>query len=360
MIQCTSFIAVVIVINTLTYCSAESVYCVTPTTASRSRCPHITYCATLSHYAQEAQLYFTSDATIVFLPGNHTLDRDITVANVANLTIRGQSPIARVICNGPVGFHFTNTTNLNILSLAFTSCNMSWSYAGRRTGNSALFLQSTLYAKLVNCSFHANLGIALAVIHTIIAVAENEFVHNQCGRWSFTKIRGLGCGITALNSTLTFTGNTTFFNNSQTGSCYYCPRVIGNCFFYCAGAIWASASSLHFHGTNNFIGNRAESGSGGAIHVENNMSLSFNGSNTFSHNTAGYDGGAIDSYKNVVFTFIGVSNFIHNSAQRFGGAIRANSNTSLNFTGTSNFTHNSAVYDSTHNSAGYGDGGVHI
>ena len=285
---------------------------------------------------------------MVFLPGDHVLDRNITVANVANLTIRGQSPIARVIHNGSVGFRFTNTTNLNILSLAFTSYNRSWSCASHPTGNSALFLQSTQYAKLVNCSFHDNLGIALAVYHTIISLAENnEFVHNQCECWSFSKMRGLGCGITALDSTLTFTGNTTFFKNIQTGSCYYC-----------GGAIWASASSLHFNGTNNFIANRAESGNGGAIHVETNMSLSFIGSNTFSHNTAGYDGGAIASYKNVVFTFIGVSNFINNSAQRFGGAIRANSNTSLNFAGTSIFTRNSAVYDSTHNSADYGDGGA--
>ena len=348
MIQCKSFIAVVIFINTLTYCSTENVCCITPSAASHSSCPHnSTHCATLSEYAQEAELYFISNTTMVFLPGDHVLDRNITVANVANLTIHGQSPIARVIRNGSVGFRFTNTTNLYIWSLAFTSYNRSWSYASRPTGNFALFLQSVQNAKLVNCSFHDNFGIALAVKHTIIALAENKFIQNQCGCWSFTKMRILGCGITALNSILTFTGNTTFFENIQTGS-----------YYYCAGAIGASASSLHFNGTNNFTGNRAGSSNGGAIHVENNISLSFIGSNTFSHNTAGYNGGAIDSYKNVVFTFIGVSNFINNSAQRFGGAIRANSNSSLNFIGSSTFTCNSAVYDSNHNSAGYGDGGV--
>ena len=32
------------------------------------------HCARLSEYVQEAELYFTSNITMVFLPGDHTLD----------------------------------------------------------------------------------------------------------------------------------------------------------------------------------------------------------------------------------------------------------------------------------------------
>ena len=95
-----------------------------------------------------------------------------------------------------------------------------------------LLLQSTKYAKLVNCSFHDNIGTALAVYNTNITLVENsEFIHNQCGCELFSYNCELGCGITALNSTLTFIGNTTFHENNAS---YYGGT----------GAIWASASSL--------------------------------------------------------------------------------------------------------------------
>ena len=67
-------------------------------------------------------------------------------------------------------------TSTFILALAFTSCNMSRSY-GSHASNSALLLQSTKYAKLVNCVFHDNIGTALAVDNTNITLEENEFTH---------------------------------------------------------------------------------------------------------------------------------------------------------------------------------------
>ena len=99
-------------------------------------------------------------------------------------------------------------------SLAFTSYNRSWSYGSEPASNSALFLQSSKPANLVNCSFHDNLGTALTVHDTSITLAENKFTHNQCGCELFSYDCKLGCGITALNSNLTFTGNTTFHESN--------------------------------------------------------------------------------------------------------------------------------------------------
>ena len=323
-------------INTLSYCSAENVYCVTPTATSCSMtsCPHnSTHCARLSVYAEEADLYFTSNTTMVFLPGDHVLDRNIKVANVNRLNMLGgsSSEIATVIRKGSVGLSFTNMVDFKIYSLAFTSYYRSWSFGNHPPSSSALFLQSTQYAKLVNCSFHNNIGTALAVCDTDIMLVENKFIHNRCACKSFSEMHELGCGITALNSTLTFTGSASFLKNTQTASYPV----------YCAGAIWASASSLHFNGTNNFIGNSADNGSGGAIHAENNMSLSFSGSSNFSHNSADV-GGASFTYNNVTLVFNGNNNFFNNSANSYGGAIHALGSRSLRFNGTSNFSHNSA------------------
>ena len=112
--------------NTLSYCSAENVYCVIPFATSCSSCPHNNHCATLSEYAQAAELYFTSNTTLVFLPGDHVLDRYITVANITRLMMHGESSsgtIATVVSKGQVGWHFTSMVDFKIHSLIFTSCN---------------------------------------------------------------------------------------------------------------------------------------------------------------------------------------------------------------------------------------------
>ena len=308
---------------------------------------------------------------MVFLPGDHVLDRNITVVNVARLTMRGEfssNKMATIVRNGSVGFSFTNMVNFNILSLAFTSYNRFWSYGSHPASNSALFLQSIQNAELANCSFHDIIGTALAVNNSSVTLVENKFMHNQCACRSFSEMHELGCGITAFNSYLTFTGNTSFHNNTQTAFHPYA---------YCAGAIWASASSLHFTGTNNFIDNSANGiNSVGAIYAEANALLSFNGTSNFTHNSAEV-GGVIGTVDNVAFTFNGTNVFFNNSASDSGGAISAGSNTLLSFIGTNEFTHNSAeqiggaiiaatntsltfigTNEFTHNSAGIGGGAV--
>ena len=321
----------VLLINTLSYCSAENVYCVTPTATSCSSCPNNDHCATLSEYAQEAELYFTSNTTMVFLPGDHVLDRNITVSNVSRLTMHGDSESSSdsttIVRNGSVGFSFTNMVDFNIYSLAFTSYNRSWSYGSHPASNSALFLKSTQNAKLANCFFHDNVGAALTVHSTNITLTENiEFIHNQCGCESVT-VQGLGCGITALNSNLTFIGNTSFHQNTNTSLC-------------CGGAIWASASALHFTGKNNFTSNSAQYG--GAIYAKTDTSLSFNGISNFNNNSAHHKGGVIYTTTNAILSFSGTNIFISNSAQYGGGgAIYAVFNNLLSFTGTSDISHNS-------------------
>ena len=370
MAQSTPFIYVLVaalLINALSCCSAENVYCVTPTATSCSSCPpSSSHCATLSECAQEAEVYFTSNTTIAFLPGDHVLDENITVVNVARLTMRGESSsdnIATIVRNGSVGFSFTNMVDFNIYSLAFTSYNRSWSYGSHPASNSALLLRSTQNVKLVNCSFHDNLGTALAVKNTNVTLVENKFIHNQCACWSFSEMGELGCSITTFNSTLTFIGNTSFHNSTQTS-------ILNHTLVYCAGAIWASASSLHFTGTNNFIGNSANgfndvgainaeantslsfSGTsnfshnsaqvGGAIGIDYNVALTFNGINVFFNNSASISGGAIFAGNNTLVSFSGTNKFIHNSAERYGGAIATGGNTLLSFSGTNKFIHNSA------------------
>ena len=353
-----------LLLSTLSCCSAENVYCVLPTlpgNTSCSSCPHnATHCATLSEYAKEAELYFTSNTTMIFLPGDHTLSMNITAASIIRLTMCGESSsgyVARVVCNGSVGLSFSSMVDFKIHSLSFALCGRSF---GNPKFKATLLLESIESAELVNCSFHDNVGTALIVYDTNITLAENsEFTHNHCNHEGFIPNSACigGGGIAAVDSNLTFTGNTTFIGNdgsvstginvtncslSSTGSIHFINHTNTGDTQHPTGAIWALASSLSFTGTSNFINNAA--GQGGAIYTHNNTLLSFNGTSNFINNSGADQGGAIYASYNVSLSFTGTSTFINNSAYFGGGAIYASYNVSLSFTGTSTFINNSAYF----------------
>ena len=296
---------------------------------------------------------------MVFLPGNHTLDMNITVANVTRLTMRGESSSdnrATVVCSGSVGLNFTNMAEFKIYSLAFTSCNRKYAIAGRDIPETdviaiphdivlivhvALLLQST-HTELVNCSFHDNLATALVVNNTNITLRGNKFIHNSYNL--LDKSFCSGGGVTAFNSNLIFTGNATFLENSAV------------CIDHSAGISWGAILTfdntvVKFSGTSNFINNSADVGGGGggaistlggAISTLGGTVLNFTGTNNFTNNSAG-SGGAIYTFNNTVLHFSGTINFINNSAD-FGGAINTFSNTVLHFSGIINFINNLAGY----------------
>ena len=400
----TPFIVLVaaLLVSALSCCSAENVYCVTPTATSCSSCPHHTNCSTLSEYAQESKLYFTSNTTMVFLPGRHALHTNITVTKTARLTMRGENlsgNIATVVCHGSVGLSFTNMVEFKIYSLHFTACSRS-SGGPPPSRYYALLLQSTQYAALVNCSFYDNIGNVLLVENTSVSLDGNsEFIHNYCESNSCIG----GGGIRALNSNITITGNATFLENlgivhgrgNNAGVGIYANNTIlsfsgvsnfsNNLAIENAAGIAIAATSnsvLIFDGTNNFINNSAPclygvggaisitynttlrlngannfinnsapcSGLGGAIATTSNSVLVLNGTNKFINNSAG-TGGAIYSEINVVIKFNGTNSFINNSATNRGGAIYFIVNSTLVFNGTIYFTHNKVG-----GAAGYGGG----
>ena len=276
---------------------------------------------------------------MVFLPGDHALDTNITVANIARLTMHGESSSgsrATVVCSGSVGLSFTSMVEFRMYSLAFTSCSRKHAitlYIG--IVQIVLHLQSAQYTELVNCSFHDNNGTALVVNNTNITLSGNtEFKHNRaCGNIT------VGSGIIASDSNLTFTGNTTFLDNSASyGQCLRLVVAGGG------SAIYVSDNTvLNFSGTSNFINNSAHK-SGGAIYASDNTELNFNGVSNFINNSADGDGGAIYTEYNAVLSFNGTNNFISNSVRYgYGGAITTNT-TVLSFNGTTHFINNSAPW----------------
>ena len=312
---------------------------------------------------------------MVFLPGDHALDVNITVSHVDKLTMWGESSLdkkATVVCSGPVGLSFTSMVEFKIHSLAFTYCkrrypiSLFWTFV-------ALHLQSTQYAELANCSFHDNLGTALVVKNTNIILSGNtDFTHNTpCGIVTRNDDIMTAGGIMALDSNLTFTGSTTFLDSNVScsvplyglfgGGAIYTSgntvliftginNFINNSADY-GGAICTSGNTvLNFSGTNNFINNSVKNGFGGAIYTSElytsgNSVLSLSGINNFINNSADYgSGGATYADANAVLSFSGTTNFINNWGYvgQGGGAIHTEGNNVLSFNGTNNFINNTA------------------
>ena len=69
----------------------------------------------------------------------------------------------------------------------------------------ALFVQSTQYAEVSNCSFHDRLGTALVVNNTNITLSGNSFTHNRALCGGIVMAAG---AIIILDSNLTFTEST--------------------------------------------------------------------------------------------------------------------------------------------------------
>ena len=302
---------------------------------------------------------------MVFLPGDHFLDMNIVVANIARLTLHGEPSSgnrATVVCSGPVGLSFTSMVDFKVHSLSFTSCNRSFSDS--LATKYALLLDLVELAELENCSFHDNHGTALVVMYTNIILAGNtDFTRNHCEDDYCVG----GGGIAANSSNLTFNGDTLFIENNatfgnnathgaagiditdcsltSTGNIHFVNNTSMGYFIGYElgppGAIWASASSLHFNGTNNFISNSANTGNAGAIAVTN-TSLSFTGSSEFNYNS-GFRGGAIYAECDSVLSFSGTNTFIGNLGG-YGSAFTASGTVSVNFTGTNIFNNNWALY----------------
>ena len=300
----------------LTSCSAQSTYYVTPT--PDTSCPGEP-CRTLSEYV--AGHYFNNlpvNTTMEFLPGNHTLEQTISVANLTWLTLRGDSSslpevTSRIECTWPAGFVFTNIAELHISVLAFISCG--------HHNSAAVTITSVWQSDISDCIFqnsssntkyyqlNTQLGGALFVKDSALTLTGNTFQSN------FADFGGALC---VVGGSFNFTGNT--FQNNSAGS---------------------GGGALHVDdGTFNFIGNAFQNNSadcvGGALNVDDGT-FNFTG-NTFQNNSAGIYGGALYVWDGT-FNFTG-NTFQNNSAVNSGGALHVYDNT-FNFTGNT-FQDNSA------------------
>ena len=120
----TVIITVLLVSLSSSVSTAPAVYYVKPT--PDTKCPG-SLCFTLSEYAQNASQYFTSSGIFHFLPGNHTLDRNIPIYEVSSVSFVGEQdnasqPLSWITCTEPAFFNLTQVQVIKIHALGFRHC----------------------------------------------------------------------------------------------------------------------------------------------------------------------------------------------------------------------------------------------
>ena len=210
----------------LTSCSTQGTYYVTPTLDIP--CPGEP-CHTLSQYAIEQYFEnFTGDVRMEFLPGNHTLEQTISLANLTQLTLHRDSSffpeitsrIVISVCDWQTrrGFLFAGITELNISGLAFISGVCGGGLAILESGQKS----DIAYSMFQNISLYVYKSILTSLTGNIFQNGKSQVLYAQ---YSSLKLVGnifqnnfawQGATLHVEYSTLNLTGNT-FHNNSAGG-----------------------------------------------------------------------------------------------------------------------------------------------
>lgn len=113
--------------------SSHRVYYVLPYDKTRSSCPSdgIDNCHTLSFFVSYEYIYLTTNATLIFLEGEHLLEKEVSVMNVGSLILTSQwgdeshGPVTIVCVNEHGGFEFWYVNRIEIVGIKVVNCSGS-------------------------------------------------------------------------------------------------------------------------------------------------------------------------------------------------------------------------------------------
>ena len=357
---CHKLTLITLLISIPLYCT-QNTYYIKPTT--ETPCPGEP-CHTLSQYGEQYFQNSSSNTTLLFLPGDHTLNFTISVGNLfdfknesftsqsnpyqspSSLTLLGSPSslpeiTSRIVCTWPAGFLFSGITELNITALAFTSCG--------HNDSAAINVWSVKNVGILNCSFQNNtnnrsessefrFGGAIHVHSCNLTLTENIFRHNFAYKGGALEIFA--------NNTVTLSRNIFFNNPADYGGSLYAHAnntvtLLDNTFLDNSanhgGAFYAYTKNTLTLSENAFQKNSAGF-TGGALYADANNTLTLSG-NTFQDNSAEWNGGAFHTKNNNTFTLL--RNTFQSNSAKHGGSLYANANNTLTLS-ENTFQNNSA------------------
>ena len=303
-------------------------------------CPQNSACITLSQFAANSN-HNETDISLLFLPGNHTLDGELFLSQVNHLSMTKDgldNETVFVECSSYSGrFHISETTSFSIMDLNFIGCgcnNVSQvkrltitrsTFQGVQEENTVLMLNDVSVATIVETAFLSNsldhLNIsgfikftetldyvffqrstpigALYVAFSNVSVISSRFMHNRAD---------IGGALVIHNSSLQLTRNIFHNNTANFG-----------------GVMVTYESTIHME-NNAFINNAAQQN--GGVMVTYNNPLSTIRSTTFTNNSADSHGGVLVTFDDAFY--ISNSTFTYNSVRYDYGGVMATFNSSLN------------------------------
>ena len=293
-------------------CSVTSdIRYVRPADSPLSSCPGQP-CLTLHEYVEIDN--FTNGTTLLFLPGNHTLQHlylerisDITLASFNRL-------VTKVICKDNISITCDWVSHLHIVRLSFV--------LGQRGDGSALQFSHCKSVVISDTVFQGS----EKVTGRAIKILDSEATIFRCMFRSLTYTGYLGGGAIYSDGTDLSIYESSFINNAANNW---------------GGAVYASASNLLLNETT-FDNNTAQ-GRGGAISSNWNSQVEMVGTNAFNNNNCQDYGGAMHFSLAQLNITRGIVNFTLNEAG-FGGAITLFATHSF-FSGSVNMLKNKAVHN---------------
>ena len=386
-LTCSMFLILLLVSALPSILTAHNLYHVKPTPSTP--CPNTT-CHTLSEYVNGANHFFTANTTLVFLPGEHTLDGGIlAVANIGRFAMLAEDSSASetttsITCSNPGSFVLVNVSEVDIMALDFISCGTHPPVLSPIESHDDFI---TLMRELIVNLVHHDSSLA---VYTSMEVACNssEWQNTTCRVptvmvSSVPKFRVLNCsvkssylpffidhsqtifrdlklenntgdyggGLSIVDSTVNLNSTFIIHNTAEVGgggihaqdSHIVFQNIIilkSNTATYGGGLIVFN-STINFEGDSIFIGNSGKI-SGGGVYANHSSHLVFQNV-TVENNTAGsYGGGFFGEDSNI--NFKGDSIFIGNSAGEIGGGVYANDSSHLVFQNVRVENNTAAVY----------------
>ena len=287
-------------------------------------------CLTLSEYASKEPDYFTSNTTMFLLPGNHTLESNLTLAHLNVLSIVANcSDTVILTCNESTMLGFEHISQLQISDISFLDCAgtavksvdqftvVGCNFTGKVAIGTGLNLVNVTHGNIIRNSFHSltsTYGGALAIdASSNISISNSMFDHNVAldGGAVYTESAVAVYNSVFSNNVASHRFGGAVYVHYATGVTVISNSMFGN-----------NSISMNSRGCNGCVG-------GGAVTVIHNTTILQSYPTTllvmgsvFTNNTA-YGAGALGV--DLVTTSIVNSNFSYNSAiYNSGGSILAN------------------------------------
>ena len=96
-------------------------YCIVP--SFDALCPCQDSCLTLSAVTTNTTNYLESNSTLMFQPGSHNLDSNISISNISMLKLYSNEPLAtKIICKPFTIIHFIEVSTVVVSGIEFIAC----------------------------------------------------------------------------------------------------------------------------------------------------------------------------------------------------------------------------------------------